>query len=392
MDQELTRLLVRVRESLSNNANIRSVFRAEDCRAGYFQEKNALSFLQSVPRDELWEHFRANLNYLITYIEGNDVTDGRDMVWQDDLFDLYHCVLRTDHHINSAKEAELTLQVCVLLLMLSVTSYIEKDIATLITENLDLLYGDRDRRPGHIVFYRGHSNQTYKLLPSMFRGYRSHRYGNPLTYSTLYKLYKETGLLNKYTTIFTDFKKIDTRFCAYMQHSTSFSPFLDISEDHRVALSFATQLSGNRNEYLSNNAALFRFEFPDKALTRRSETGMEDMQIDFINDRFHVMTLWGKKELWRHSPESFTPTIDLIADKSNDRMRYQKGAFLFFRRAVVVNSQILLPYTIGNVQKYIIPANRKSLGKQVIYNSVKGNYPHYDSEHLMDPYLIFAEN
>lgn len=84
---------------------------------------------------------------------------------------------------------------------------------------------------------------------------------------------------------------------------------------------------------------------------------------------------------------NFAIDVSIFNEKVNDRMKYQKGSFLYINNSVIVNGIMMMPISMGNITKYkISPANKRK-----IYNSNRKNCYYYDYEHLMNLYLFFDE-
>ena len=89
-------------------------------------------------------------------------------------------------------------------------------------------------------FFRGEGDYNFSLLPSIYRKEKYGENGKTLNYgSFLFPYYHSRGLIHKYNE-FQKYEEINYDFCSLMQHAECNSPFLDITEDARVALSFAS--------------------------------------------------------------------------------------------------------------------------------------------------------
>ena len=62
--------------------------------------------------------------------------------------------------------------------------------------------------------------------------------GKQITYKELFDIYNKRNLIGRYNDVF-GYSRVDYQFCSFMQHSVSYSPYLDFSEDVKIALSFA---------------------------------------------------------------------------------------------------------------------------------------------------------
>ena len=381
-------LLNKIHDLLIKNGNVAEIFNVED------DKNNDNSFFghdifYSIDWIRLFSCFVETVNYLIDYAYKNDDIDDYEIIFNETIYDLYELLIKdsrasVDVQLFDDNQKLLLFKTHVLLLMFAVTATITKDISKLINSDLFLL-----RKAPEGTYYRGHSDEKYKLVPTICRSYDAVRFGREMTYSVLYELYKEPNLLVKYNNIF-GLRLIDDEFCAFMQHSCSYSPFLDLTKNHIVALSFATSNHGNINEYFQKKSAVFEFKFNENVLINKSN--ISDLGIYFTKTRLRFFSVFKGTYLFYCIPSTFDPIVCLLTNKTNDRMKYQDGAFLFFQSCVIVNGHILMPYRIGKIIKYTISPNKKHiLNKTDIYQKIISDYRKYDYEHLMDPYLYFSE-
>ena len=386
MDDFLS-LLNKVHDLLVKNADVADIFNIDDDKKtddAFF----AHEAFHSIDWRRVSEAFVTTVNYLMDYAYKNDNV-GRDGTGLAESVCSLHATLSNillSDRLSSftLNQKLLLLKTHVLLLMFSVSATITKDISSLIKDDLSL-----SKKPLEDVFYRGHSDEKFKLIPSIFRSFNSSKYGNKMTFPVLYDLYKETGLLTKYDNIFAS-KSVDGEFCAFMQHSCAYSPFLDLTKNHIIALSFATSNHGNLNDYSQKKSAIFEFRFNRAVL--RDEPDLRGLWVYFSKDRLRYFSFYKTDFIFYFAPSYFDPVVCLLTNKTNDRMKYQDGAFLFFQSCVVVNGHILMPYRIGKIIKYTIsPSKKIKLNKMDIYQEIVDNHRKYDDEHLMDPYLYFSE-
>lgn len=239
-------------------------------------------------------------------------------------------------------------------------------------------------------YYRGESDFSYKLLPSIYRNYEVKSYGSTINYSILGRLYYDCGLIDKYYKIFKS-KVIDYEFCSFMQHSKAYSPFIDLTENINIALSFATHNTGGINKYLTTEGAIYEFEFKNNIFSTTMEentVSIRDIDIFVVEGRLHISAIVRKKILCKCTFEDFNIEKHVFVQQGNDRMKYQNGAFLYLNRCVIVNGILLMPISEGTITKYKIPVEKK---KQ-IYKHICETQKYYDFDHLMDPYKYFDES
>ena len=263
-----------------------------------------------------------------------------------------------------------------------------------ITRRISTLMGDGDdlvmkKVTGGNQIYRGVSNSGYTLIPTIYRGISIDGGFGMVNSTYLKKLYINSNLLPKYQEVFGK-DEVDYDFCAFAQHTKSYSPLLDFTDDFRVALSFATTYSGFINDYERNDAALYCLSFD--VIDKPREIDFSDIDI-FINEKkISMFSVIRNKCLFQCTYDDFRVEASIFADKTNDRMKYQKGCFLYFRRAVIINGNLLLPINFGRIRKYIIPSKGKTLTKRKVAEIIKSKYKYYLPQYLMNPYRYFEES
>ena len=382
-----------IHDLLIKNDSVRDIFSVSD-DAKTDKAFYSIEAYSSIEWDRVFTCFQSTVKYLVEYAYKNDDENEEEMTFCELIYEFYHYSLENDSHPSLVFEFNdgerlLLLKTQVLLLMFAVSASITKDVSKLIDpENLNLLRPSSDE-----VFYRGQSDESYKLIPSLFREYDTSRYGQVMDYSTLYKLYAVPSLTTKYQEVFGGLLNIDDDFCAFMQHSCAYSPFLDLTRKHVVALSFATHNEGNLNTYFKKKSAVFEFRFKKDVLSEYTDVSRTN--VYFSNSKLSFFSVFQDSYLFYCVPQAFNPVVGILRNKTNDRMKYQDGAFLFFQQCVVVYGHILMPYAIGRIIKYTIkPYRGKSripLSKATIYQKIVKDYRKYDYEHLMNPYLYFSE-
>jgi len=98
------------------------------------------------------------------------------------------------------------------------------------------------------------------------------------------------------------------------------------------------------------------------------------------------------KKLYYCTYKDFEIEAFVLKEKTNDRMKYQKGCFLYFQKAMIVNEVLLIPVNFGRISKYNIPSQGKTLNKFSIYRVIKEKYEHYKYEYMMNPYKFFEDS
>ena len=282
------------------------------------------------------------------------------------------------------KDILILIQINAMLVLFCCISEQDADIESLIDEKYELKNSSSVN-----TYYRGHSNYDYNLLPSIYRNIPKSDYYN---ISKIENMYNDSHLADKYLSIYNQ-KGITYDFCAYMQHSREYSPLLDFSSDYLVALSFATLNNGiNINTYLNSSAALFEMHIinSNKIITDIHEANniIKKLDVYIYNSKLDFTSKINTEYLFYITYDFFKPEIffiDTIA--TNDRMRYQKGCFLFISKGIIINGVLMMPWDFGFIRKYKINHDQKIK----IYEYIKTKKHEYDFEHLMNPYLYFSE-
>lgn len=385
--EDFIELLLKTHNLLIKNDSIKQVFNIEDDKKTDNDFYNHEIF-DSIDWGKVFDSFVETLLYLRDYAYKNDDVGEDEIELSSNIYDLIAFVEEktiTVFDLNKGSKL-LLFKTKILLLMFAVSANVTKNIDKLIDKDLNLLHREKQH-----TFYRGHSDEKYKLIPSIYRSLSFNENSFSFGIETLYELYRKTNLINKYGKVFRH-TTIDEEFCAFMQHSASYSPFLDLTKEYKVALSFATVCKDNLNLYLNKNSAVYKFEFNENAI--QSRINVDKIYAYFSKNKLRFFSFFKKDYLMYLAPEDFNPTICVSEKYSNDRMRYQKGAFLFFQSCVVINGYVLIPYKIGKVTKYIINCNNSKtsqLSKDGIYKTIAKEFSEYDYDHLMNPYKFFAD-
>lgn len=234
-------------------------------------------------------------------------------------------------------------------------------------------------------FFRGQTKSKYGLLPSFYRSLKIN--DDVITYATVESKYKEHGFYQRYQTVFPT---NDNRYqmMSYVQHSVSYSPLLDVSRSVDIATIFACSGKDiNPNDYSSDDAALFMFQINEGSHKKKAKLNIKwfETKLDFTS----IIKTGHKidKFLFECSHEDFTISFSLISDMTNDRMKYQQGAFLFVEECVIVNGHLLIPNTQIDIFKIIIPSNMK----KELYTELTNKLNFYETDKLYNPYQYVAE-
>lgn len=250
------------------------------------------------------------------------------------------------------------------------------------------------------TFYRGQTDYNYDLLPSIYRGLKLNN-SNENSYisinkDVLFNLYKTSKLIDKYNLTFIDKNKITTtkdldyNFMAFMQHSSCYSPFLDLSSKKEISLSFACNKYKNDKDYNFKDSSLYEFFYAgNKVYKNIKEINKEidNINIKVFPNKLNITSkINNNMYLYQIDPDEFDYKYIIINLPTNDRMKYQKGLFMLITKGIFVNNKLLRPYFSDfRITKYKI--NKSD--KKNIYNLIKRRYRYYTYNHLMDPYSFF---
>lgn len=341
--------------------------------------------------ERVYEAFIYTLTYINDFCYKNDDCIRGDFDLSESVYDILklaeNSVLRKSF---DEKTKFLLLKTHVMLVMFCLTNNPNKYVDELITPDLNL----KNQNIG-AVYFRGHTNDEYQLIPSMFRYLRVPKKDKflHLNWEEIEKLYKKSGLIAKHKNIFYS-DVVDYDFLAFMQHATSYSPLLDLTSNHIVALSFAT----TKNEfvsletYLNKNASIIKFSLDNNLIIKDK---LKEIDVYIFQRKLSPCDMIGEKLIFYSVPTDFNPSIEFMLSKTNDRMKYQSGLFMYYTFCVIVNGTLLLPYKKCKIIKYIIPPKAippQVLDKRNIHNRIKSNKSQYDYDHLMNPYKYFSEN
>lgn len=257
-------------------------------------------------------------------------------------------------------------------------------------------------------YHRGQSNYDWRLLPSLYRRLNNSYYVDS---TFLFQRYSKVGLAKKYIEhIDENCYRADYDMVSFMQHSCSYSPLLDFTEDRNIALTFALSKNSNINDYERDNSCVFSLSIVKekvRILNEKSEINK------FLSDEFKLFYVGNKMiklgddiELKKYDKsgklytnvityrsigelvELMTPKFVVINKKTNDRMKYQKGLFVVFYDCLCICDKILYelsPYL--SLKKTRIKYSDKKYELKKIYQ----DHREFTLDYLLNPYKIFNE-
>lgn len=345
------------------------------------QHKNSIKTIERYSNFSLidWQTIKNNLIASIQCISSIYAANTKyDFSIETDIIDV-SCELADKHSlelhnldcIKNEQLGELVFKCSILATLFCVSARKEGFIDEVIDSNLKPLLKKEDR-----WFYRGEENyDEFKLIPSMLR---------KKTFSEVVVVdkefikseYKKTGCLDRYEKVFGT-SRLSYKMLCFMQHYGCTSPFLDFSESHLVSLSFAT------NNKKGVDSTLYVFKKTDSI---RDKFNVNDISIVIASRRLSMLDVIRGKDLVYCSFIDFDVRITVYSDKTNDRMKYQKGVFLLINQCVIVNDVMLMPLTSDFLKKYRIPYSRSDgLTCLKIKRKISMYYPQYKLPNLLNP-------
>lgn len=332
-------------------------------------ERNKMAYISDIDNyfEYFEKHFPNDHKESSEYIDFHQLIVNKPICWFDDasLYELAYCKLLT--------------------LLYVVQGYIETDLPL------------SDGFKKSTTYYRGQSDYSYKLLPSLYRGLRK---DGVIDFAKLSKMYQDTFFFEKYCNHIEKISHVNYSFISFIQHAVAYSPLLDFSEDKDIALVFASASDGkNYNAYQQTDAGLYSF-YSHGSITSNKDIDsiIKEQQVQYYSGKLkYSSTIFGKP-LLECDIDDFSVDLYSFSAPTNDRMKYQKGVFLYFQKCVIVNGELFFPYSFGYIAKSKIPCketvNKSKLSiasKEDIYNTIVNNNPSLDMNHLLNPYLTFGE-
>lgn len=242
-------------------------------------------------------------------------------------------------------------------------------------------------------WYRGQSDKKWFLFPSIFRDLNENI---DIDYNYLNYLYRKYNLDNEYMTLINnESNELNLHFLAYMQHAISYSPLMDITSSPIIASSFASKKN-------KKDAKFFFFYSKENMVDEEKiNTIIKEFNVKIIKQPLSFgKTIELKKRTSSNTEECcsidlslFSKLFDMLRPEyvtinvqTNDRMKYQKGAFILFFNYMSINGRIF--YELNSELKYreyILPSKHKKNIKKYINKK----YKFYSQEFIMSPYKYF---
>ncbi len=192
---------------------------------------------------------------------------------------------------------------------------------------------------------------------------------------------------------------------SFAQHACSYSPFIDITKEKIIAESFALSNPSKFNDFEYRTSALITLYVQESMIISDLEeidkflnvldyiVGYPDRKTIIIGESYDLDDGFGHVRHFDFSSikniiDILTPKYRIFDYSNNDRIKYQKGAFIFFYDCLILDNKIF--YELNDkikIEKDKIENSKKKAEISKIYKTERG----YDQAHLYDPYLIFNE-
>ena len=250
-------------------------------------------------------------------------------------------------------------------------------------------------------FFRGQSNGKWGLVPSALRSinenvlYNNDYYQSRISRCGLDQKYINSIRIQQDEPLYYEY--------AFLQHACSYSPLIDFSKEESVAVSFALSNKNYFNEYYYSDSAVFLIGFNEeddyirivRDITEISSFLSTEFKIYYVNS--DTITFGKIVQFTNGSTIEFNsipqmidylkPRTMIIDIPSNDRMKYQKGLFICFHNCLSLNGKIC--YELSNLR--FIKLVLQPEVKDSFLSEISNNFRQFDSNHILDPYLIFKE-
>jgi len=238
-------------------------------------------------------------------------------------------------------------------------------------------------------YFRGQADAKWNIIPSCLRSINLDK-TQVFTYSDLIDKYKSIDVYNVYDRII-DSKRETYPMISFFQHSISFSPLVDFTSKLEVATFFALHNFTQINDFFNKNSAVFVLHNNkgDFKIKKLENDDLDNMKIGIYKDG--PRTFYDYSFMYTNMKRFFgtDAKTSFSTKRTNDRMRYQSGSFVFFDDFIIdnINSTIITIRTGHPITKLVID---KSIKKDVL-NYLNSNFPDYRLRYLMNPYQRFEE-
>lgn len=372
--ERLETLIIDLHDLLLKDKKINDVYDPKD-------EKISLEIIPAGDLDieQLRENFFGTIAYLYhNYCANTEYVGGEESDIIDNICELFD-LLNENYNSIIDTDVLLLLKTYMLLMFYSVTVQKKYCLDKVVDNNLNL----EKRLQNKKVYFRGEDNFDFNLIPSFYRKDLAD-FKDDITIiddDFLKRIYCKNGMLGEYKKIFSS--RYGYGFLAFMQHTFAFSPFLDFTSSHVVALSFSSTNCNKRNDgsfyVLDTRNDVSKYRNKDKRF------------VVYSKRKLNILDKIGNKNLYNCSFCDFEPMIRLCKNQPNDRMRYQKGIFMDIYSCIIIRGVLLLPVGSEMLTKYRVPLQKAGYNKNAIASKVRKMYPQYKYRSLMNPYSYFEK-
>ena len=241
-------------------------------------------------------------------------------------------------------------------------------------------------------WYRGHSDSSWELVPSLFRDIKDKHID--FNYDKMLYDLQQKKVIEKLEVVFgsSDF---DYDKLAYTQHSLGYGPLLDFTKSSKVAFSFALSNMENIAKFFHKKFCVYELDTAGISLLRTKDeigTALKSLNITVFSGKPQIETIL-RTPIWQGLLDgSIESEVFLLDNQTNDRMRYQKGAFMLFNNVIIIGGRMIMSFrkqmTLSQrMTKYLISEDQRL----AFYNLFMNQCPEYKIRFLMDPYNFFKE-
>ncbi len=256
---------------------------------------------------------------------------------------------------------------------------------------------------GKKIFYRGERKLSFTrpLLPSLYRDksllFDDNEKISLITVNELYDIYKsQTSYFDLYEKIIGT---IDTSnmypFLAFSQHYFGISPFIDLTKNPYVALSFALKdreiyeqdiliytVEPKQDEDFTDNVSVANSWIKDYSVLVFNDTYSNRLEIEKPLNVLNDLKLIFDKNKGNNFFDMNSPSAKLIDVPTNDLMKYQQGVFLLLDDFSLLGKSYLTKKIRDDfaVKKWVI--NKNICPK--LLNLLLEKCPYYAYENITD--------
>lgn len=197
---------------------------------------------------------------------------------------------------------------------------------------------------------------------------------------------------------------VDYDLVAWMQHVVDNTHFIDFTRGYDIAIWFALQKEDP--SLAGKDAGIYVLDPSEnpRICKRRSPVNskLEKMELIYISTKINPLRAYPINGLMSSGAKTVSfltllrvisiviPSFEIIDIPTNDLMKVQKGAFVFFHQALFIDGEpfTLLSKTRLRLRKYRI----RDADKKALLAHVRTNNAFLNDGYLLDPYSFFREN